>query len=515
MNSPESDPPNPPDPLNPSGIRLLIFCGTLLLFLAFFKGEGGYHDLVNYLDDAEGLWLRGDMSRPDETEEVELPDGNVIERPVYSQYSLGLAFISGPFVLLGHGLERMTNGAIGARSFTVLIIPIMSALSALLIYDIGRLLGAGAKVSVWAALMFAAGTPQLTFARQFFTEAAVIFFVLAALWAFLRSVSGPTPARAPLWALAAGAGLAGAGACHYAEGPLVAALCTGMVLSYILVARPNSNEGLKGVKQPATGLFRTFQLSSVGPLARFSVARRIVCINALGLVPMLAVGAILYVNYLRRGKLFDTGYGDDVDDLGVHNIAFNCHYLFYRVESQLKLGLFVRNPWIPAAVILFLLWGRRPGSWPVRWALIAGAALEAVFWMSYGHLGYSPLRYFQPVTGVLAVTLVCLGAGIESRLPRWGLCVSGALLIAYNVVWFVLGDDHSRPMMFSPAPGDGKLLIYSWYMRPFPEGITDGYGTPPGIVQWMVLGSCLIGAAICLGLAWRRARAADHWAARS
>ena len=34
-----------------------------------------------------------------------------------------------------------------------------------------------------------------------------------------------------------------------------------------LVVRQNSNEGLKSVKQPATGLFHTFQLSSVGPLA--------------------------------------------------------------------------------------------------------------------------------------------------------------------------------------------------------------------------------------------------------
>ena len=34
-----------------------------------------------------------------------------------------------------------------------------------------------------------------------------------------------------------------------------------------LVVRQNSNEGVKGVKQPATGLFHTFQLSSVGPLA--------------------------------------------------------------------------------------------------------------------------------------------------------------------------------------------------------------------------------------------------------
>jgi hypothetical protein len=35
----------------------------------------------------------------------------------------------------------------------------------------------------------------------------------------------------------------------------------------LLVVRQNSNEGLKGVKQPATGLFHAFQLSAVGPLA--------------------------------------------------------------------------------------------------------------------------------------------------------------------------------------------------------------------------------------------------------
>ena len=38
-------------------------------------------------------------------------------------------------------------------------------------------------------------------------------------------------------------------------------------LKTALVVRPNSNEGLKGVKQPATGLLHTLQLSSVGPLA--------------------------------------------------------------------------------------------------------------------------------------------------------------------------------------------------------------------------------------------------------
>ena len=103
-------------------------------------------------------------------------DGSVKRYAVYNQYSLGLAFVSGPFVLIGHALDKITNGLIGARSFAVLIIPVMSALSALLIYEIGLLLGASARASVWGAIVFAAGTPQLTFARLFYTEVAVIFF---------------------------------------------------------------------------------------------------------------------------------------------------------------------------------------------------------------------------------------------------------------------------------------------------------------------------------------------------
>ena len=100
---------------------------------------------------------------------------------------------------------------------------------------------------------------------------------------------------------------------------------------------------------------------------------------------------------------------------------------------------------------MFLLWNRRPGSWPLRWSLIAGAALGVSFWLVLRgpSLGYSPLRYCQPVTGVLAVTLVCLGEFIQSRFPRWGLATAGALLIAFNAALFVLGDDHNRPILIS------------------------------------------------------------------
>jgi len=92
-------------------MRAYFFAGTLLIFLAFYKGDGGYHDLVNYLDDAQGLWLHGDMRRVSGTEDEELSDGRIVEHPTYdySQYSLGLAFVSGPFVLLAKAVDLITS----------------------------------------------------------------------------------------------------------------------------------------------------------------------------------------------------------------------------------------------------------------------------------------------------------------------------------------------------------------------------------------------------------------------
>ena len=110
-------------------------------------------------------------------------------------------------------------------------------------------------------------------------------------------------------------------------------------------------------------------------LAKFTFTRRVLCIGALALVPVFAVGAILYVNYARRDNAFDTGYGTDVAALSTQQIRANGHYLFYSVERgepkpglpkpglmgliheaglikaledhALKLGLFVRSLWIP------------------------------------------------------------------------------------------------------------------------------------------------------------------------
>jgi hypothetical protein len=456
-------------------IRWLIFFGALFLFLTFFKGDGGYHDLVYYMDDAQGLWLRGDMSRPDEFEEVDTPDGPV-ERPVYSQYSLGLAFIAGPFVWLGRGVEWLSSGGIDGRTVAALLIPVLGALSAVLLYEIGLELNVSARANLWAAIIFTAGTPMLTFTRLFYTETAVVFFLLLAIWSFLNALSAGSPFKSAVWSLLAGAGLAGAGACHYSQGVLVFFLWIGMAGAFFFEQKIRREQG------PA-------------------MAGRVLNVVALSMVPILAVGALLLVNYLRRGHALDTGYGGDVGELSVRNIAYNWRYFFFAIETKLKLGLLVRNPWIPVGVLLLATWPHA-ASRSLRAALIAGALLQTLFWMTYPMLGFSPLRYLQSVTGALSVGLLCLGHKIDERWRGQGLLIVGILLVAWNCIFFFIGDDRNLALM--RAPESGEWLMYSWYMRPFPPGISDGYGTPPGALQWFILGLLVLASVAAWTAAWRK-----------
>jgi len=117
-------------------------------------------------------------------------------------------------------------------------------------------------------------------------------------------------------------------------------------------------------------------------------------------------------------------------------------------------------------------------------------------------LGFSPVRYLYPTTGLLSVALLCLGAWIESRWRTLGLYLSGFVFIACNLYFFFSGDDRNLPL--TNVPDTHTLFIYAWYMRPFPPGIQDGFGTELGVIQAVVLFT-LVGFGIsCLGHVWIR-----------
>jgi hypothetical protein len=167
-----------------------------------------------------------------------------------------------------------------------------------------------------------------------------------------------------------------------------------------------------------------------------------------------------------------------------------------------KPGLFVRNLWVLPAM-LCLAFAPEKNSRLFRLSLLIGVILQVLFWMSYSMLAFSPVRYLQPATGVLSVALVFLGANIEKLWPRFGLLAAGVVFIAWNAMFFLMNDDHNAPFAFGDPP-QSPLLIYSWYMEPFKNGLTDGYGTPIGPLQWAIFGLFLSGGAACWIVGWRK-----------
>src|SRR3954465_3971634 len=159
-------------------LQIGLFAGLMLLFLVIWKGEGGCLDLYQYLDNTENMWLKGDTS---------VKDDPACSFNGYYIHPLGLAYMSGPFILAGAVLEKISDGAIKRRQFAALAIPIFCALACVLLYKIGRELELPPIVSLWGALMLALATPFLGFTRMYFGEAGIAISVLFGIWAFLRA----------------------------------------------------------------------------------------------------------------------------------------------------------------------------------------------------------------------------------------------------------------------------------------------------------------------------------------
>jgi len=67
-----------------------------------WKGDGGYRDLGEYLNNTENLWLKGDLSKPGNPDDI--------------TYILGIEVLSGPFALAGAAIDKISGGLIGVRS---------------------------------------------------------------------------------------------------------------------------------------------------------------------------------------------------------------------------------------------------------------------------------------------------------------------------------------------------------------------------------------------------------------
>ena len=415
-------------------LQLTLFLGILVLFLAIWKGDGGYRDLGEYLSNAENMWLKGDLSKPGEPGK-------------YFIHPLGIAFLSGPFVLAGAAIERISGGAIGHRSIAALSIPVFSALACLLLYETGRELRLSPLVSFWGAVMFGLATPLLSFTRLYFGEGGIALSICLANWAFLRArrASGR---ETFWWALLAGTGLAGATACHFNNIFISGLLWLAMAVSFYFSSRTES-------------------LSS-----------RVNSIIAMTVIPILAGAALLYMNWRRFGSPLNTGYSTLLTNynhpISVTNIPSNLQYL--------ELWL-IRVPWaIPALLLLKKLWPRER-AWAIGLAL--AAITQVVFFLCYIGLPFFPIRYPQSAVILLSVGLLLLGEEFWRRWGARGLIYSALAMLLWNAGHFIRATDSSSTQTFSITPDNQSIRAYVWYMEPQGSGLT--FGSPMGPLQWVIL----------------------------
>lgn len=439
-----------------------LFAGLLLCYLAVWKGDGGYRDLREYLDDAERIWLKGDLAYPPAPGEAPTAPKR------YNRFSLGLPFLSGPFVYAGALLERVSGGAIGTRAVAALAAPVFAALAATLLYAIGRQAGCSAIASLWAAIIFGLGSPLLSYSRLFYAEAGMAICLLFALWAHLRAKG-----TALGWIFLSGAGLAGAFACHYPSALLVAGVWLGMAA------------------------------------ANFAGASRLARMGALASAPCVAVAAVAWLNYAHFGGPFRTGYHQT--HASQLKIIFSWDYIGKNL-SFLLLG-WLRVPWTAPVVALWLF---SPASAhdsgglhrrAFKFGALAGLLAQLVFWMVFIWFGMFWLRYLMPLISIVAVGLPLLAETLDRRWPRRGLAYAAMVLLAWNLLGFLHGDDGSPTIYTAP---DGSLQTYVWYMQPFEAGKAEGFGTPAGAMQAAVFAVLAAAGVAALCMALRKARIANR-----
>jgi len=434
---------------NLRAISICLFGGVLLIFLAFFSGDGGYMDVREYLDDAQRLWLKWDLRLS------KVP-------PVYSRYALGLPFVSGPFVWAGQLLSLATGGAVHARGVTALVVPVLGAGAAAAFFFWSISQGSSARVACWAAMLLAFSTPLFTYTQHFHTEVLVLCCVLMAVWSFAQARRTGKGA----WLLAAGLALGLMPMSHYSSAPTAGAFGVSMI-AIVLMERGTWSERWKHVGLLAVG-------------------------------PMIAAMALLGTNYVRYGMFFTTGY---------HIYFAPTAGQFMRVEyipQNLKVlaGWLLRTPWLAPAMAMTgsMYWRDRTAWLPIALAV----AVQTFFWLCYRDLYLMTNRYLLPMTGLWALGLPLLGQRLERRFSTRGLVYS---LVPFLMIGFAgfMRDDGIRA--FYTDPVSGGMRCFAWYMQP--QTHPTQFGTPCGPVQWLVLFALLAGGVTLIVRAWRIAGRID------
>ncbi len=455
---------------------VLLFAGTLLVLLAWFVGPFGVYDLYEYAQDAESLWLDG---RWDMRLEHLGPRGEV-----YSRFSIGLPILSGPFVLLGAGLEWLSGGAFHHRWLMALMSPLATAGAAVALAGIARALRLPRSAGTWGGLVLVLSGSGLYYSRLFYVEPVVGLLALLGLWAVaLALADGRTPLRL---ALLAGFAFGMAAMCHNANAPGMGVLSAGAAW----VLWRGSRAGWR-----AAGLL-------LGAAA-------------------LPMAGVLAMNWHRFGGPLVSGYTYYDDGCNALTLASLPHNL--RGLAIVVLGV----PWLPCAIAALVACGRTPTcAWRrVALAVLAALAAQECLWLAFKCTWWSPLRYHVAFIMLAGVGLPPLAVTIARRWPQRGLTYATLAVVVSGLLCLITTKDFCRPLQNDPEDPlyPGQVTTAAWYAAPGAYRFQDNYTfsvagldetayypqVPLGLREAAIMGALIAGGALLLRRAWLQAHAAD------
>ncbi len=256
---------------------------------------------------------------------------------VYSKYGPGVAFIFVPFVIIGKFAASFTHLPEDVVTpFLISFYNIFFGAGACAVsFLFAKRLGFNERTSSAAALIMGLATMCWCYAGWDFSETAQMFFLLAGAYCMLNST------RRDLLAASA-------------------------ALSCLIL--------IKAANIAYLPFFLWYLFSSAGKGTQYKKLGYLLSFIA------VTIAFILFLNYIRFGNIFETGYGDESQRFSINGLS-NIKYLLFSLNK----GIFVFNPVLLLSVFGFIPFFKRNRREAILFlSLIAANLCLTAMWFGWG-----------------------------------------------------------------------------------------------------------------------------------
>ena len=355
------------------------------------------------------------------------------------------------------------------RLVVVTICAVLSALAAMLLYDLVRRTTGDSEAGVVAALAYGLGTTVWGWSTTIFGHAPVAALLLIATWGVSR---GTGPERSRRHAVVAGLALGWA----------------------VLIEHSALIAGL-----PVAG----FALWRLRALPRSAAVRTVVVALVVG---ASALVVLLAYNLLAFGTVFRLGYSGVTDFAGMQEGLFGLTYPKPYVLFELILGERRGIIWV-APILIVAPFGlamlvRNAATRDIGWLAVAGAVVPFLINASYYY--WDGGNATGPRHALPAVGFLCIGIGaFWARATRWSRIAVGALLAGSVTLNMAIASAEITAPQDEP-----RALAVAVFRERFDPGylrtVADewlGYTPWQGLAIWAIVAGLLT---IALAFAVRR-----------